>query len=74
MPRDSHFSCNMSSVVAAQLGAYGYKPSILNEILKGKRVDLDYSEGAFSRAFRGELSPTDLETALQLVHLLFQTR
>lgn len=40
----------------------------------GKRVDLELSEGAYSRSFKGSTSPVDLETCLQLMHLLFKTQ
>jgi hypothetical protein len=34
-------------------------------------VDLQLAEGAYSRSFKGNQSPEDIEVALQLVHLLF---
>ncbi len=40
----------------------------------GKRVELSTMEGSFWRGFGGEQSPSDLETALQLVLQLFRTR
>lgn len=37
-------------------------------------MDLQLSEGAYARSFKGSQSPDDLETALQLVHQLFATQ
>eukprot|EP00798_Chlamydomonas_sp_ICE-L_P000547 gene547-1962_t len=62
---------SLSSVIAGQLGVFGYKPTMLDDILAGKRVEMDLSEGAFMRSFGGVQSPADLETAFQLMHLLF---
>ena len=39
----------------------------LPEVLAGKRAELAVSEGPYAREFSGDQSPTDLETALQLV-------
>lgn len=47
---------------------------ILEEVLMGKRVDISTMEGSYWRGFGGEQSPSDLETALQLIHRLFTTR
>ena len=47
---------------------------VLEEMLMGKRVELSTVEGSFWRGFGGEQSPSDLETALQLVFRLFRTR
>lgn len=47
---------------------------VLEEMLMGKRVELSTVEGSFWRGFGGEQSPSDLETALQLVFQLFRTR
>lgn len=60
--------------IQAQVGPYGHKPSVLSELLKGKRVEMEASESAYSRSVRGELSPVHLETALQLLHQLFVTK
>lgn len=46
----------------------------MDELLAGKRVGLEVSEGAYSRSFTGVQSPCDLDTAMQLIHLLFTTK
>ncbi len=40
----------------------------------GKRVEISTMEGSYWRGFGGEQSPSDLETALQLIYRLFTTR
>ncbi len=40
----------------------------------GKRCELRMAEGAYWRTLSGEQSPSDLETALQMVHALFTMR
>ena len=47
---------------------------VLEEVLMGKRVEISTMEGSYWRGFGGEQSPSDLETALQLIHRLFTTR
>ena len=46
---------------------------VLMEVLMGKRCELKMAEGAYWRSLSGEQSPSDLETALQMVHSLFTT-
>ncbi|XP_039071636.1 zinc protease PQQL-like isoform X2 [Hibiscus syriacus] len=48
-----------------------YKSSVLMEMLAGKRVEVGTKLGAYMRTFSGDCSPSDLETALQLVYQLF---
>lgn len=44
---------------------------MLAEIMMGKRVELNLAVGPYSRGFSGEQSPLDLETAFQLLYMLF---
>ncbi|KAG1666686.1 hypothetical protein FOA52_013598 [Chlamydomonas sp. UWO 241] len=72
---DRLVSARMATDIAEPLGVCGLKPSVLSDVLAGKRVGLGISDGgAFSRSFRGVQSPADIEVALQLCHLLFKTR
>ena len=64
----------MANLIAGQLGVFGFKPKVLSDVLAGKRVEIELAEGAFSRTFKGVQSPCDLETAFQLIHLLFKTK
>ena len=44
------------------------------DVLMGTRIQLATAEGPFWRTLGGETSPHDLETTLQLVHMLFRHR
>lgn len=44
------------------------------ELLAGLRAEVGQSVSAYQRGVAGEASPTDLETALQLVYQLFVTK
>lgn len=43
------------------------------DMLAGKRAEVGTKLGAYMRTFSGDCSPSDLETALQLVYQLFTT-
>ncbi|KAF5184288.1 Zinc protease pqql-like [Thalictrum thalictroides] len=73
VPEDEHYSCSMASTIAGEIGVFGYKPSLLMDILAGKRAEVGTKIGSYMRSFSGDCSPTDLETALQLVYQLFTT-
>ncbi|KAG6599499.1 Zinc protease PQQL-like protein, partial [Cucurbita argyrosperma subsp. sororia] len=63
----------MGSTIAGEIGVFGYRPSVLKDILAGKRAEVGTKLGAYMRTFSGDCSPSDLETALQLVYQLFKT-
>ncbi|KAL5699599.1 hypothetical protein ACHQM5_030479 [Ranunculus cassubicifolius] len=71
IPQDEYFSCSMASTIAEEIGIFGYKPSVLMDMLAGKRAEVDIDVDTYTRSFSGNCSPTDLETALQLVYQLF---
>ncbi|GAB4852720.1 hypothetical protein Ancab_016931 [Ancistrocladus abbreviatus] len=73
LPESDYFSCSMGSTIAGEIGIFGYKPSVLMDMLAGKRAEVGTKLGAYMRTFSGDCSPTDLETALQLVYQLFTT-
>lgn len=73
VPENEYISCSMSSTIAGEIGIFGYKPSILTDMLAGKRAEVGTKIGAYMRTFSGDCSPSDLETALQLVYQLFTT-
>ncbi|KAJ8766724.1 hypothetical protein K2173_005335 [Erythroxylum novogranatense] len=68
-----YISCSMGSTIAGEIGVFGYRPSVLMDMLAGKRVEVGTKIGAYMRTFSGDCSPSDLETALQLVYQLFTT-
>ncbi|KAJ4846270.1 hypothetical protein Tsubulata_008787 [Turnera subulata] len=71
IPESDYFSCSMASTIAGEIGVFGYRPSVLMDMLAGKRVEVGTKLGAYMRTFSGDCSPSDLETALQLVYQLF---
>ncbi|MCL7048539.1 hypothetical protein MKW94_026371 [Papaver nudicaule] len=73
LPESEYFSCSMGSTIAGEIGVFGYKPSVLMDMLAGKRAEVSTRIGAYMRSFSGDCSPYDLETALQLVYQLFTT-
>ncbi|XP_057968681.1 zinc protease PQQL-like isoform X2 [Malania oleifera] len=73
LSEDEYFSCSMGSTIAGEIGVFGYKPSVLMDMLAGKRAEVGTKIGAYMRTFSGDCSPSDLETALQLVYQLFTT-
>ncbi|XP_041006250.1 zinc protease PQQL-like isoform X1 [Juglans microcarpa x Juglans regia] len=68
-----YFSCSMGTTIAGEIGVFGYRPSELMDMLAGKRAEVGVNLGAYMRSFSGDCSPSDLETALQLVYQLFTT-
>ena len=66
LPEDEYFSCSMSSTIAGEIGIFGYRPSVLLDMLAGKRAEIGTKLGAYMRTFFGDCSPTDLETAFQV--------
>ncbi|KFK27236.1 hypothetical protein AALP_AA8G355300 [Arabis alpina] len=73
LPEKDYISCSMGSTIAGEIGMFGYKPSMLMDMLAGKRVEVSARLGPYMRTFSCDCSPTDLETALQLVYQLFTT-
>ncbi|MFS7930096.1 putative processing peptidase [Helianthus anomalus] len=73
LPESEYISCSMGSTIAGEIGIFGYRPSMLLDMLAGKRAEIGTKLGAYMRTFYGDCSPTDLETALQLVYQLFAT-
>lgn len=59
-------SCSMGSTIAGEIGAFGHKPSVLLDLLAGKRAEVGTKVGAYMRTFSGDCSPTDLDAALQV--------
>lgn len=66
LPESDYISCSMGSTIAGEIGMFGYKPSMLMDMLAGKRVEVSARLGPYMRTFSCDCSPTDLETALQV--------
>ncbi|KAB1209292.1 putative zinc protease PqqL [Morella rubra] len=73
LEESEYFSCSMGTTIAGEIGIFGYRPSVLMDMLAGKRAEVGVNLGAYMRSFSGDCSPSDLETALQLVYQLFTT-
>lgn len=56
----------MGPTIAGEIGVFGYRPSVLMDMLAGKRAEVGTKLGAYIRSFSGDCSPSDLETALQV--------
>lgn len=56
----------MGTTIAGEIGVFGYRPSVLMDMLAGKRAEVGTKIGAYMRTFSGDCSPSDLETALQV--------
>jgi predicted Zn-dependent peptidase len=71
IPESKYLDALYANTIAGELGTFGVKPEILSDILAGKRADVSAKTGTYFRRVDGDFSPTDVETGLQLVYLLF---
>lgn len=63
----------MGPTIAGEIGVFGYRPSVLMDMLAGKRAEVGTKLGAYMRTFSGDCSPSDLETALQVYFFFFSS-
>ncbi|KAG4999141.1 hypothetical protein JHK87_020213 [Glycine soja] len=42
LPENEYFSCSMGPTIAGEIGVFGYRPSVLMDMLAGKRAELVY--------------------------------
>nr|GEW27730.1 zinc protease PQQL-like isoform X1 [Tanacetum cinerariifolium] len=66
-----YLSCRLAFQIAGKIGIFGYKPSMLQDILIGNTAIVAALIESYTRTFTGCCSPADLETAFQLIHQLF---
>ncbi|CAM9682109.1 unnamed protein product, partial [Discosporangium mesarthrocarpum] len=71
LPRALVPSSLMSVTIAEELGIFGVKPSKAMDMLTGRRVNMGMAINAYGREVTGSCGASDLESALQLLHLLF---
>ncbi len=64
-------SGQLANAVAAESGIGGFSPLELQKILSGQRVEISTDIQTHSRTIQGVCHPKNLDSALQLVHLLF---
>jgi len=55
-----------------EMGVSNFSPIELSKVLAGKRISIKPWLADDSQGFNGDLSPKDLETALQLIYLYFK--
>ncbi|KAJ0986491.1 hypothetical protein J5N97_004847 [Dioscorea zingiberensis] len=51
LSEDEYFSCSMGSTISGEIGVFGYKPSVLMDMLAGKRAEVSTRVGAYMRTF-----------------------
>lgn len=61
----------MGSTIAGEIGVFGYRPSVIMDMLAGKRAEVGTKLGPYLRTFSGDCSPADLETAFQVCLSIF---
>lgn len=71
VPRAEYLDALYANTIASELGMYGVKPEVLHDIMAGKRCDMSAKTATYSRRVDGDTSPVDIETSLQLLHILF---
>lgn len=69
--KDEYIDAMCSNMIAGELGMYGHRPDVFDDIVAGLRCDVHASVGMYRRNIEGEASPVDIENALQCIHLLF---
>jgi hypothetical protein len=72
-PRSQRANASLACTLAEEMGVYGFKPNVLDDILAGKRVAMTTALSAFWRRLNADLSPLDVEAAMQMVYKLFTT-
>ena len=74
LPSSAYYSGALCDLIATESGAFGCSPRELAEILAGVSVAVSTEHSMYQHRFWAECSPRDLESCLQLLHLLFTTR
>ncbi|CAM9657172.1 unnamed protein product [Chrysoparadoxa australica] len=74
LPEDDYPSGKMAVRIAEQFGEFDVHPSLLGDLLSGKRLTLATSIDQYDRTISGECGRDDLEASLQLMHRLFISR
>ena len=70
-PREQYLDSLYAATIAGELGMFGCKPEVLHDVMAGKRCDVSAKTGTYHRRVDADASPVDLETGMQLAHLLF---
>ncbi|MCB1035441.1 MAG: insulinase family protein, partial [Acidobacteria bacterium] len=71
VPDEDFFSAAVATAIEADSGLGGFDPVELDKALAGKVASVSVSLGELEEEVRGNASPEDLETLLQLLYLNF---
>jgi predicted Zn-dependent peptidase len=71
VPEKQYLDALYAGTIAGELGMFGLRPETLFDALAGKRADVAAKTGTYFRRVDGDTSPTDIETGLQLMYMLF---
>jgi hypothetical protein len=70
-PLSQRVNAGVAVTLAEEMGVFGCKPNVMDDILAGKRVCIRSSIAAFWRTIGGEVSPLDMHIAMQMIYKLF---
>ena len=70
-PLSQRANAGVAVTLAEEMGVYGFKPNVMDDIITGKRVSIRSSIAAHWRTLGGEISPLDMEIAMQMIYRLF---
>jgi hypothetical protein len=70
-PLSQRANAGVAITLAEEMGVYGFKPNVMDDIITGKRVSIRSSIAAFWRTVGGDISPLDLDIAMQMIYKLF---
>ncbi|KAG5192420.1 hypothetical protein JKP88DRAFT_266198 [Tribonema minus] len=74
VPPEHMINAIMADAIAQQMGIFGVPPRSLLDLLAGRRITFETSVGNIYRGCSGVCLADDLETALQMIHVLFTAR
>eukprot|EP00611_Tribonema_gayanum_P024557 TRINITY_DN5456_c0_g1_i5.p1 TRINITY_DN5456_c0_g1~~TRINITY_DN5456_c0_g1_i5.p1 ORF type:complete len:1119 (+),score=346.40 TRINITY_DN5456_c0_g1_i5:77-3433(+) len=74
VPPEHMMDAIMADAIAQQMGIFGVPPRSLLDLLAGRRITFETSVGNIYRGCSGVCPADDLETALQMIHVLFTAR
>lgn len=70
-PLSERANAGVAVTLAEEMGVYGFKPNVMDDIIAGKRVSLRSSIQAFWRTLGGDISPLDIDIAMQMIYKMF---
>lgn len=70
-PTSQRANAGVAITLAEEMGVYGFKPNVMDDIISGRRVSIRSSIAAFWRTMGGDISPLDMDIAMQMIYKLF---